>query len=106
MDKEMDQSLETQNAQAVDTPAGQAGASRRKFTRGAVLGGAVVLSLGNRAAWSTEVPVCLSANTLASAQNYLAAGGVHASMSPSTRSQIEAYYRQTPDQRAECENPN
>ncbi len=92
MDKEMDQSPDTQNTQAVDVPSAQAGASRRKFTRGAVLGGAVVLSLGNRAAWSTEVtPVCLSANTLASAVNYRA--GLGASMSPVTQGQIDEYDR-------------
>ena len=89
MDKEMDQSLDTQNAQAVNTPSAQMRASRRRFTRGAVLGGAVVLSLGNRAAWSQASPVCLSANTLASAANY--ATGVHASMSPTNQADIIEY---------------
>ena len=95
MDKEIDQSPDTQNmhaVQAVNAPFARTGASRRRFTRGAVLGGAVVLSLGNRAAWSTEVaPVCLSANTLASAANY--ATGTHASMNPVNQAKIVEYRR-------------
>ena len=43
--------------------------SRRRFTRNAVLGGAVLLSLGNRAAWGytgNHVGECMSGPTLAS----------------------------------------
>jgi hypothetical protein len=38
---------------------------RRKFTRNALVGGAVLFSLGNRPAWS-QVDQCISANTAAS----------------------------------------
>jgi len=40
------------------------GASRRRFTRNALIGGTVLLSLGNRAAWANAVPgECLSQET-------------------------------------------
>lgn len=40
-------------------------ADRRKFTRGALVGGAVLFSLGNRPAWS-QGDQCISADTAAS----------------------------------------
>ncbi len=39
------------------------GSSRRRFTRNALAGGAVMLSLGNRAAWGQMVDDCLSEPT-------------------------------------------
>jgi hypothetical protein len=93
MDKQIDQSPDTQNTQAVNAPPAQAGASRRKFTRGALLGGAVVISLGNRAAWSQEAPACIMSATgagalQASARAYLTRGG---SVSPATLNEIERF---------------
>jgi len=48
-------------------PERPANASRRRFSRGAIAGGAVLLSLGNRAAWgggTTHVAGCMSLATL------------------------------------------
>lgn len=45
-----------------------AGSNRRRFTRNAVVGSAVLFSLGNRAAWGAD-PTCLSATFLASFSN-------------------------------------
>ena len=48
MDKELDKRQEAD----ADPPAGEMhGQSRRRFTRSAAIGGAVVLTLGNRVAW-------------------------------------------------------
>jgi hypothetical protein len=52
--------------------------SRRKFTRGATLGGAVLLTLGNRSAWSQEEMLCVSTQNW----NSFSRGGV--SLAPST----------------------
>ena len=42
-------------------------ASRRRFTRQAIMGGAVLFSLGNRPAWGQDLPVgCISVATWAS----------------------------------------
>ena len=92
MDKDTKQSIEEPTMEVDDTPAAQSSASRRRFTRSAVIGGAVVLSLGNRAAWSGNDGVCLSGQTMASAAAYQA--GNRASMSPTTARAIDAYYRE------------
>jgi hypothetical protein len=42
------------------------GTSRRKFTRNALVGSAVLLTLSNRSAWGAKVVVCASANLLLS----------------------------------------
>jgi hypothetical protein len=66
MDKDVEQIRDTTDAERGETAVtgsegAVANASRRRFTRGAVIGGAVVLSLGNRAAWSDPVQsVCIS----------------------------------------------
>lgn len=52
--------------------------SRRKFTRGAALGGAVLLTLGNRAAWSQTDMLCVST------QNWTSFTRGNMSLAPST----------------------
>ena len=101
MDKELEQFPGTPDSQAEGSSPGTeapvSSASRRKFTRGAVIGGAVVFSLGNRAAWSVpgndqgggNDPVCLSAATVASMAAYN--NGQRASMSPTTADAIDKY---------------
>ena len=57
-------------------------ATRRRFTRNAVIGSAVVFSLGNRAAWGQDVsPECLSLQTWGS-YTPAAGGGYFSSMAP------------------------
>lgn len=50
------------------------GISRRKFTRNALVGSAVLLTLGNRSAWgaSSNTLMCLSTNLLVSYENGMA----------------------------------
>ena len=63
------------------------GISRRKFTRNALVGSAVLLTLGNRAAWGDPLNVSISANLWASYVN----GGQNinnASYSPEQKSDI------------------
>lgn len=68
MDKDLKQGPETQDCQAEKAPAAETGASRRRFARNAVLGSAVIFSLGNRAAWGTvhADDTCVSDSVLAS----------------------------------------
>lgn len=89
MDKELEQIPDTttkqDNSSAMgDTPVSDV--SRRRFTRGAVVTGAVLVSLGNRAAWgvSPHNPVCVSDATWLSYTN------ASSSMSPGTITQMEA----------------
>lgn len=64
------------NESVAAAAAPDANASRRQFTRQAIVGSAVLFSLGNRPAWS-QTPDCISANTYASW-----AAGTHASHHP------------------------
>lgn len=50
------------------------GISRRKFTRNALVGSAVLLTLGNRSAWgaSSNTLMCISTNMLVSYENGMA----------------------------------
>ena len=90
MDKDSKQTLDTTDQQADhSTLSGQtpSDASRRKFTRGALVGGAVLVSLGNRAAWGAKPngnPVCVSKATWDSFH-----GGAP-SISPNTVEKVEA----------------
>ena len=88
MDKNLEQSLEVAEADPQNLDAPGADTSRRRCTRGAVLASGVVLTLGNRAAWSQD-SVCLSANTLASAMP--ADGSIPASVSPATQDKIDDF---------------
>ena len=86
MDKDLEQTLEVEDKQAdsaVGPEAVSSRSSRRRFTRSAVVGGAVVLSLGNRAAWSNQV-FCVSATTMASF-----AANATSSISPTTMAKVE-----------------
>ena len=94
MDKETGQSINSREAVTNGTPPVEAGSSRRRFTRNAVLGSAVVFTLGNRTAWGGNSGqgnngVCISINTFNSMMNY--ENGVRASMSPTTADAIKAY---------------
>ena len=52
------------------TDAEDKGTSRRKFTRNALVGSAVLLTLGNRSAWGADVvKACISTNVLVSYAN-------------------------------------
>ena len=86
MDKDLEQTLEVEDKQAdsaVGPEAVSSRSSRRRFTRSAVVGGAVVLSLGNRAAWGNQV-FCVSATTMASF-----AANATSSISPTTMAKVE-----------------
>ena len=45
------------------------GTSRRKFTRNALVGSAVLLTLSNRGAWGATITTCISTNLLVSYTN-------------------------------------
>jgi hypothetical protein len=82
MDKELEQALEQEVSPAQTDPGANVGASRRRFTRNAVVGSAVLFSLGNRAAWGGENhsnETCMSRTILAS---FVANGNQFASLSP------------------------
>lgn len=93
MDKDTEHSSETQETRVSSTAPN---ASRRRFARNAVVGSAVVFTLGNRAAWGGNGnngggnnAVCLSETTMASMMNY--ANGTGASMSTSTAEAVKTY---------------
>ena len=68
MDNNSDDKENTTTTEGVSLPITDQSldSARRRFTRSAVLGGVVVASLGNRAAWGQATPVCMSASILAS----------------------------------------
>jgi len=65
-DEQQSGSADTQNASADAGPAADS-STRRRFSRNAVIGGAVLLSLGNRSAWGgspDNTAGCMSVMTL------------------------------------------
>ena len=80
MDKDLENGLDNEEIPAQTDPAAENGTSRRRFTRNAVVGSAVLVSLGNRAAWGQDPgETCMSATILAS---FVANGNKFASMHP------------------------
>ena len=71
MEKDLDNSVERGEVVANTEESGAANTNRRRFTRNAIVGSAVMLTLGNRAAWGDgtggDAPVqCVSTPTLLS----------------------------------------
>lgn len=64
------------------------GTSRRKFTRSALIGGAVLLTLSNRSAWGATASACISTNLLVSYAN----GQASAPNNTQQQSEIDKYY--------------
>ena len=64
--KDLEQKLADSCENSEPTLTKALGTSRRKFTRNALVGSAVLLTLSNRSAWGTKVLVCASANLLVS----------------------------------------
>lgn len=87
----MKQPLNEQDDLAQTALDSESSASRRRFTRNAVVGSAVLFSLGNRAAWgeATNTGVCLSAGVTSSLAAY-EAGGV-ASLAAGSEAEIARY---------------
>ena len=85
-DKESTSMIESSSSSVADQSLDQ---SRRRFTRNAAVGGTVLLSLANRAAWGQDVPPeCLSTDHWAS---YVDQGGAAvASATPGTADKAEA----------------
>ena len=81
MDKDLEQAPDTQESQVDIAPAADNAASRRRFTRNAVIGSAVIFSLGNRAAWGSyrAEDTCVSNAMMAS---FVANGNQFASLRP------------------------
>ena len=82
MDNRSDDKENTATTEVVSSPVADQSpdSARRRFTRSAVLGGVVVASLGNRAAWGqAATPVCMSQSILAS---FADAGGQFLSAHP------------------------
>ncbi|MCB1700807.1 MAG: hypothetical protein H6985_09875 [Pseudomonadales bacterium] len=70
MNKDLEQALDSQDLSAESAPVTQPASSRRRFTRNALVGTAVLASLSNRPAWGGggdhANDTCLSASLLAS----------------------------------------
>ena len=81
MDNNSDDKENTTTTEGVSSPVADQSpdSARRRFTRSAVVGGVVVASLGNRAAWGQATPVCMSQSILAS---FVDAGGQFLSAHP------------------------
>ena len=102
MDKKLEQSVEVKGNPGDTLPGPETalgGASRRRFTRNAVAGSAVILSLGNRAAWGGNPANgignnCISHNTMVS---YAAASLGPADQGLSTIEKVDAYRQQYVD---------
>jgi hypothetical protein len=82
MEKDVEQHPgETRECPAASAPGTDGVTSRRRFTRNAVASGAVVFTLGNRAAWGAAHPddICMSSALLTS---FVANGNQFASLQP------------------------
>lgn len=82
MNKDLDQSPDKQEMQADSAPAEETAGSRRRFTRDALMGSAVIFSLANRSAWGQSEhadDTCMSATMLTS---FVANGNQFASLRP------------------------
>ena len=62
------------------------GTSRRKFTRNALVGSAVLLTLSNRSAWGATITTCISTNLLVSYVN-----GQASALNPEQQLEINNY---------------
>lgn len=88
MDGKRDSDQENVIISAVKTPStaeGQ-GVSRRKFTRNALVGSAVLLTLSNRSAWGATATACISTSLLTS---YAQASRP---LNPDQQAEIDRYY--------------
>ena len=65
-EKDFDQQIDDHSGDSVTEVAERPGLSRRKFTRNALVGSAVLLTLSNRSAWGTKELICASASLLES----------------------------------------
>ena len=67
--KDFEQEMTSSDEVLVPKDSESKGTSRRKFTRNALVGGAVLLTLSNRSAWGATITTCISTNLLVSYAN-------------------------------------